>query len=430
MKKITLIAVLSISAVLLAAARLDMMPTEFRTYKVGETVTFTATAWESEGEKLTSGTCNVVIKVNGGKVIRRDIVLDFAKNNPVTFTVKLDRPGFIFAEAGMYRTADGKKEKWSNTRALPANGGAAVEPEKLKTMTATPGDFDEFWAKGIEEFKNAEITVTPADDIKRPGYKVSRVLVKFPDKSGAIDGFLSVPVKPGKYAAIVGVPGAGPGSVGPVPYLGGNVNGIQLWMNVHLFRTEKNINLQRKSYAGYNKTFATQAYFRENADDRDKYIYRNVWLAVSHAADHVAKMKEFNGKMIAVGNSQGGGTAVVMAYLNKNVTAAAASVPALADHDGWKDDRQAGWPQLHRVLQGKADKAYAYFDTAVFASKVKVPMLISVGFVDTTCSPSSVYSLYNAIPGAKEIYHMYRNSHAISEDSKKKIENFVRMHAE
>ena len=38
MKKITLIAVLSISAVLLAAARLDMMPTEFRTYKVGETV--------------------------------------------------------------------------------------------------------------------------------------------------------------------------------------------------------------------------------------------------------------------------------------------------------------------------------------------------------------------------------------------------------
>ena len=426
MKKLTLIAVLSFSALLLAAARLDMMPTEFKTYKVGETVTFTATAWESKDKKLAAGTCQVVLKANQGKVLKK-IVLDFAQNNPATFTAKLDRPGFIFAEAGMYKKPDGKQEKWKNNKLLPANGGAAVEPEKLKTMTVTPKDFDEFWAKGLEEFKNAEIVVTPADDIKRPGYKVSRILVKFPDKTGAIDGFISVPAKPGKYPALIGVPGAGAGRTDPAPYLANQVTSIQLWMNVHTFRTEKNMNLQRKRYAEYRKTFKTKDYFKENADNRDKYLYRNVWLAVSRAADYVAKMPEYNGKMVACGNSQGGGTAIVLAYLNKNVKGAAASVPALADHDGWKDQRQAGWPQLHRVLRGKADKVYGYFDTAVFAAKIKVPVLVSVGFVDTTCSPSSVYSLYNAVPGNnKEIFHMYRSSHSISEESKKKIEDFVR----
>lgn len=427
MKKIMLIAVLSLCAMLLAAARLDMMPTEFKNYKVGEVITFTATAWEAKDKKLAAGSCVVTLKENQGKVLGK-VELDFAKNNPATFTAKLDRPGFLFAEAGACKMPDGKVVKWSNGRPLPANGGAAVEPEKIKTVTVEPEDFDEFWAKGIEEFKNAEIVVTPAVDIKRPGYKVSRVLVRFPDKSGSIDGFLSIPDKPGKYPAVVGVPGAGAGRTDPVPYIGGNVKGIQLWMNVHLFRTEKNIKLQRKSYAEYRKTFKTGDYFKENADNRDKYIYRNVWLAVSRAADYVAKMPEFNGKMLAAGNSQGGGTALVMAYLNKNVTASAATVPALADHDGWKDKRQAGWPQLHKVLRGKADKVYGYFDTAVFASKVKVPVFIAVGFVDTTCSPSSVYSAYNAIPGNKEIFHMYRSSHAISEAAKKRVAEFAVEH--
>ncbi|MBO5924111.1 MAG: acetylxylan esterase, partial [Lentisphaeria bacterium] len=86
------------------------------------------------------------------------------------------------------------------------------------------------------------------------------------------------------------------------------------------------------------------------------------------------------------------------------------------------------WPQLHKVSNGKADKAYAYFDVAVFASRVNVPVLVSVGFVDTTCAPSSVYSAYNALAGEKEIFHMYRNSHSISEESKEKITSFIGKH--
>ena len=110
MKKFMLIAVLSISAMLLAAARLDMMTTEFKTYKVGENITFTATAWESKDKKLAAGTCEVVLKENQGKVLKR-VVLDFSKNNPATFTAKLDRPGFLFAEAGSCKLPDGKVVK-------------------------------------------------------------------------------------------------------------------------------------------------------------------------------------------------------------------------------------------------------------------------------------------------------------------------------
>ena len=55
-------------------------------------------------------------------------------------------------------------------------------------------------------------------------------------------------------------------------------------------------------------------------------------------------------------------------------------------------------------------------------------MFVAVGFVDTTCSPSSVYSAYNALSGPKEILHMYRSSHAISDEAKKKAAEFAIKH--
>ena len=54
-------------------------------------------------------------------------------------------------------------------------------------------------------------------------------------------------------------------------------------------------------------------------------------------------MPEWDRKhMVIDGSSQGGGSALILSGLNKNITALAANVPALCDHGGVKTGRSSG----------------------------------------------------------------------------------------
>ena len=197
-------------------------------------------------------------------------------------------------------------------------------------------------------------------------------------------------------------------------------------MNVHLFRTARTWNEQEKLYAAYNKSFPEGIYTLSKAEDRSKYIYRNVWLAVNRSIDLLLEHKYFDGKnLAAVGSSQGGGTAIALGGMNPKITVVAANVPAFCDHHGWKADRSCGWPQLHSKKKGKADNTAHYFDAANFALNIKVPAMFSAGYVDTTCSPSSVYAAYNNLQGPKQICQMPRTGHADTKEFQTGVVEFL-----
>lgn len=428
MKKLLFSALAAFVCGVLSAEYLEIAPTEERSFKVGEPVTFTVTGWADKTKKMESGTVSISLRDSGwsGKKIADNVVIDFAKGNPATFTVSLPRPGFILASPVPRKDADGKKIEWqTRDRTKPALGGAAVEPEKILPGAECPADFDEFWRKNLELFKNAEIVLS--DDIapaqKRPGYKVSRITVKFPGGDGMIDGFLLIPEKPGKYPAMAGVPGAGPGWVrssgGRIPI--GRPT-IELWLNVHPVPTAATLDEQKQRVLDYRKNHLNNiGYWLYRAENRDEYIYRNVWSAVSRAIDYVAALPEFDGKNFAVvGHSQGGGSALALGCLNPHITCVMASVPALCDHGGWKAGRQEGWPMLHTRLKGKADAASGYFDGANFAARIKVPTVVSAGYVDLTCSPASVYAAYNMIKAPKTMVPLYHHGHYLHPDYRKK----------
>ena len=415
-KSILLAGALAAAGTMAHAQNLDIVCEKQQTFKVGEEIPFTVTAWKGKDEMYKAGTVVFSFKDSGGKKLREDLALDLAKGNPANFTVKLDHPGFILISASPCSSPDGKKVKWKTKPVAPL-GGAAVEPEKIVPGTECPKDFDSFWQAGLKEFQNAAVEVTPAPDIKRKNYKVSRITVKFPDGSGLVSGYLSIPEKPGKYPALAGVPGAGCVNTymfTPVPHWPSPVPAIELWMNVHNFPVPADRKQQKEAYKKYIQSLGC-GYWLSKAEKRETYFFRNVWLAVSRAVDYVAGLPEYDGKhFAAAGNSQGGGTALVLGGMNKNITCVAASVPALCDHGGWKLGRQAGWPQLHIAKKGKADAAAPYFDAAYFAARIKVPTLVSVGFIDVTCSPASVYAAFNSIPAGvpKQIFHMYRDGHS------------------
>lgn len=428
MKRVFLLSALFIFA-LLRAATIDIVTTEEKIYRTGEKITFKVTAWESKGKLMSSGKFTLAVS-NGLKVMEKALPVDLAKGNPFTFTVSLDHPGFILVKPSNYTLADNKIAKWMNFRDLPALGGAAVEPEKIRQGGSVPEDFHKFWADGLKEFEKADVAVVRAEELDYPGYKVSRLTVTFPDKSGFIDGFLSIPDKPGKYPAIAGVPGAGHGVVKPEPYICNFKPSIRLFMNIFPFRTAPTAEEQLKRYKEFTKTLPLgRAYYHVYSENRDKLIYRNVWLALSRAVDYAASLPEFDGKNFAVsGNSQGGGTALALAYLNKKISCAAASVPALCDHQANLEGRVPGWPRLNLGMPGKKHTALPYFDGATFASFIKVPTIISVGFVDDTCYPASVYAAYNNLKGEKKILHLHRRGHRNDPESRKALGEFIDQH--
>ena len=412
MRKQLLLAGLLCAAGLLNAQNLDIVPVGKIDFKAGEEIPFTVTAKKDKKELLKEGTFTLSFHNSGGKKIQDDVTVDLAKGNPVKVSAKLDHPGFVLVKASNVKTADGKTVKWNNHPFAPL-GGAAVEPEKIVTGSDCPKDFDQFWQDGIKSFENAKITVKPAPEIKRANFKVSRITVEFPDGTGLVDGFLSIPDKPGKYPAHAGVPGAGSGRAAPIPRWPSPVPAIELWLNVQNIRTGATQEEQKARYQAYVKSLGI-AYWFSGAKSRDTYFYRKVWLAVNRAVDYVATLPEYDGKHFAmVGNSQGGGTALVVGSMNKNITCIVATVPALCDHGGWKAGRQAGWPQLHANLKGKADPWMAYFDAVNFAARIKVPTLVSAGYVDVTCSPASVFAAFNAIPAGVQttIFRMPRSGH-------------------
>ena len=96
---------------------------------------------------------------------------------------------------------------------------------------------------------------------------------------------------------------------------------------------------------------------------------------------------------------------LIAAALDPDVTLCRAQVPAMSDHSGCLAGRQSGWPRVYQDLEDKAavEKAIntmAYYDNVFFGRRIKCPIYTCTGFIDTVCSPTSVYAFYNNLPGS------------------------------
>jgi cephalosporin-C deacetylase-like acetyl esterase len=57
-------------------------------------------------------------------------------------------------------------------------------------------------------------------------------------------------------------------------------------------------------------------------------------------------------------------------------------------------------------------EAARYFDAMNFATRTNADAVVSVGFIDDTCRPTSVYVAYNNLRGPKRIINEPRMTHA------------------
>ena len=422
MKKLCFAVMAAIFAGSLAAAEVLTFTPEAKlpVYKCGEKAKFILSVFDN-GKAVTNGKYTVVYTLDGNQTFGSQEV-DLAKGNPATVTTTLDKPGFVLARvlnsAGKPAMTPGAKGKKT-----PALAGAAFDPEKIKMGYDLPKDFMAFWEAGNKKIAGEKVKLEKVEKYSKSNYNTYYVTINTLNNE-TLTGYLSVPKAKGKYPAYITVPGAGPGFVGPASQWAGK-NVITLTMNVHKFPTADNAAEQKARYAESQKI--KPHYPARGAGNRDTYFFRSVYVGINHVINYVAAMPEWDKKhMVTSGSSQGGGSALILAGLNKNITALAGNVPALCDHGGYKVGRKSGWPLLHGYKD--ADKWAPYFDAANFAKFIKVPVLLSCGFIDTTCHPASIYAAYNQIRSPKKMVHMPEMGHGSTREFSREQNAFVLKH--
>jgi cephalosporin-C deacetylase-like acetyl esterase len=141
-----------------------------------------------------------------------------------------------------------------------------------------------------------------------------------------------------------------------------------------------------------------------------------MFLGNIRAADYITARPDWDGKtLVATGGSQGGYQSVVLAGLDSRVTAVIANVPAGCDITARSAGRAGGWPSWWLPTEAANRAAIIetsrYYDTVNFASRVRVPTLIGMGLIDTTCPPSGIFAMINQLNGPKETVVMPLEGH-------------------
>ncbi len=287
-------------------------------------------------------------------------------------------------------------------------------PENLQPTTTLPDDFVSFWDNALSETSKIplEPVMTLLPEQSTADINVYHVRLQHYKKGSYIYGILCVPVKPGKYPAVLRVPGAGVKKQ-PAEKVLAEKGMITLAIGIHgIPQTLPNDvygNLQNgvlNNYAFYH------------LDDKDNYYYRRVYTGCVRALDFLCDLPQYDGENLGViGGSQGGALAMVTTSLDKRVKAVVAYYPALCDLTGYLHGRAGGWPAMfdskNQKLNNKQEKISTsrYYDVVNFARFITAPGYYSWGYNDPTCPPTSMYPAYNVIKAPKELFVAQSTGH-------------------
>ncbi len=327
--------------------------------------------------------------------------------DPIRVVVRGQQPGFLRCQV-TYEPDEAKP--------VTAFAAAGFSPTMISPSLPVPDDFDSFWAEQKRQL--AEVPVDPKmTSVDHADQSIECYDVQVPCLGGApVSGYFAKPKDAaGKsLPAILWVHGAGVRSSNLSTALKGARAGmLSMDINAHGIPNGKPSAFYAKLSAGQLKS-----YRYAGREDRETIYFRGMFLRLVRAIDFLTAQPEWNGQHVVVfGHSQGGGQSLAAGGLDDRVTMIAPGVPAICDHSGQVVGRVNGWPKL--VPNGpdgepepKALEASRYVDAVNFASRCRAETIMSVGFIDAVCPPSSCYAAYNALPGEKSIINEPLMGHA------------------
>ena len=366
-------------------------------YRCGEEIVFTASADGEDAAKSHPWR----LTADGGLYVTG--VWDAAKG-PLVQRAKLEKPGFALLTV----TLSAEKGK----RPILRHAGAGVEPGRIVPGTPKPDDFDDYWEKQIAALRKLPLSVK----IREAPEALEGKNLEFSDKVTVYDvrledgvynatGFLTIPKNavPGSLSALCTFGGAGWKGAFANPKDAVGYGAMVFHMNLH----DSANKLDKEGYREICQR--TKSYQFVNLADRESYYPRKIFLRIVRVLDYVKSRPEWNRRELGVrGPSMGGCQALVAAALDGDVTMCVAGAPAMCDHRGYAAGHICGYPNVLRLYRDNpatfaaAERNAAYFDAVNFARRITCEVIFGVGFIDTTCPPTSVYAAYNACQSAKK----------------------------
>ncbi len=337
---------------------------------------------------------------------------------------RLAEPGFLLCSVTFHTPAG---------TALNALAGAGVDPLQIRPSLPVPGDFDAFWSTQKQKLARVPVNarLTP---VKSPQREVECFDIQADCVGAPVSGYFARPkaAKAKSLPVILTVQGAGVRSSNLGGTAGWARDGfLALDINAHGIPNGKPDRFYEDLANGDLKEYRTQG-----NESRDKIYFLGMFLRVVRAIDFLTTQPEWDGRTLVVyGGSQGGAQGFAAAGLDARVTFFAAGVPAMCDHTGAAAGRISGWPRLvPNGPDGKPDakalEAARYYDAVNFASRAKAAGIVTVGFIDTTCPPTTVYAAYNALRGKKEIFNDPPSTHKLSVGATDAMRQAILRHVE
>lgn len=358
-------------------------------YKVGESASFSVSVMKS-GVPMTG----VAVEYEAGPVLytggKKKTIL---KDGTMKWQGKLDAPGFYTLR--VTTEVNGKTYEGRST--------VGFSPEKLVPTAKCPADFDDFWTTALKEARYQQLDpkkrlLPERSNEQTAVYEVSYVNERWGSR---MYGVLSVPTKPGKYPALLRVPGAG-----VRPYQGDTYTApgkaIVLEIGIHGVPVTMEQHVYDDLFNG-----ALNGYWETNIDNPHRNYYKRVITGAVKAVDFIASLPEWNGKDLGVtGSSQGGFLSLAVAALDKRVSFIGVVHNAMCDYESELHGVAGGWPHYFykkEKVDAKKIEGARYYDGVNFARRINVPGWFSFGYNDEVVPPTSSYGLYNIYPGPKTL---------------------------
>lgn len=390
-------------------------------YKTGEEATFTVKLLN--GDKPAPGVeLNYTLSLDGHKNLSTGKTS--STDRPFTVKGKLDEPGFLRL------TVTGK----ADGQTVNGVGAVGYDPLAIKPSLPVPDDFDAYWNDQKKQLTAVPMNpkLTPVDS-QVPTVECFDLQV---DCLGGkpVSGYFARPknAAPKSLPAVLFVHGAGvrSSSLGTAMSAANRTKCLALDINAHGIPNGKPDEFYKALSAG-----ELNGYPQQKRESRDTIYFRGMYLRLIRAIDFLCAQPEWDGKIVIVrGGSQGGGQSLAAAGLDARVTAIWAAVPAICDHSGNVVDRTAGWPRIvPRHADGKPEpkalEAARYIDAMNFATRTKADAIVSVGFIDGVCPPTSVYAAYNNLASPrKEMIIGIPFGHTVWQESNVRAEKFLDDH--
>lgn len=160
-------------------------------------------------------------------------------------------------------------------------------------------------------------------------------------------------------------------------------------------------------------------FMTKGIDSKDTYYYRRLYTDAVLAIDAVRSLNIVAADHIAVtGGSQGGGLALVVSGLVKDLLAAMPEVPFLTYFRRAVDitprapyTEIANYLSIHRDKYEAVFKTLDYFDVLNFVRNSAAPAYFSVALMDTICPPSTVFAARNTYAATTKMEIFRFNDH-------------------